>query len=117
MKKNKYANLRTRVPLAVAEALDALTTEHYPRYRVVRDIVTAYVRDKNCNALKIKTIETLTTVAKQTNYKSVDDLLVDISQAFLHAYSAHAMQRESNLQPTDITEMFESLCNYEREKN
>ena len=90
MAKNRklYVDLRTRIPKEIADLIHAKATASYPYYRVVRDIVIAAVNgvDINSSALRMETMRSLAMVAEATHYASVDDLLLDLSAAFLRVY-------------------------------
>lgn len=116
MVKNKkqlqYVDLRTRVPLEVAEVLRSKVSADYPYYRVVRDVVISAVKGVSPQALlRVDTIARLAAAAEATGYKSVDELLLDLSSAFLRSYKCNRGElADDELSPAiEIQTMFNEM--------
>lgn len=111
--KKLYVDLRTRVPQETADLIRAKATASYPYYRVVRDIVTAAVNgvDIASQTLRAETIRRLAFVAEATNYASIDELLLDLSAAFLRVYKFHhnEIPVDAPVPDEEIRDMFEEM--------
>lgn len=109
--KREYVNLRTRVPKEIGDYIHSLSSNGYPPYRVLRDIVTAHAAGTNGGVLNYTTYKMLQGVAMTTGYQDVNELLNDLIAAFLRAYRSHHDQLPED-EPTpseEIREMFAEL--------
>lgn len=108
-----YVNLRTRVPKEIGDAILARSSEKYPGYRVVRDIVVAAVTGVNVSTMSMATVGELARVAKVVGYNSVDALILDLSKAFLRVwrYNNNQLTEEESVPDEYIRDMFDDLSN------
>ena len=108
--RNDYVNIRTRVNADVGNAIKAIASEKYPMYKVVRDIVTAYVNG-SAIVLHRDTLSTLSRIVEATGYTDIDSLVCDLAEAFLRVYRYNNDQlREDESTPDEeIRTMFESM--------
>lgn len=108
-----YVNLRTRVPKEIGDAILARSSEKYPGYRVVRDIVVAAVTGVNVATISMATVGELARVAKVVGYNSVDALILDLSKAFLRVwrYNNNQLTEEESVPDEYIRDMFDDLSN------
>ena len=118
MAKRRWVNIRTRVPAEIGEAINALATDSYPSYRIVRDIVVAHVSGTNVNALSLDTVRKMTSVAEAVGYENVDSLFLDLAAAFLrvHRYNTQQLQDDETTPAEEIRKMFENMPSYSYEK-
>lgn len=111
-KKLQYVDLRTRVPKEVAEVLRSKVSADYPYYRVVRDVVISAIKGVNTQALlREDTIVRLAAAAEATGYKSVDELIVDLSAAFLRVYRCNSgeLAADESSPAVEIQTMFADM--------
>lgn len=108
-----YVNLRTRVPKEIGDAILARSSEKYPGYRVVRDIVVAAVTGVNVATMSMATVGELARVAEVVGYSSVDALILDLSKAFLRVwrYNNNQLTEEESVPDEYIRDMFADLSN------
>ena len=118
MAKRRWVNIRTRVPAEIGEAINALASDSYPSYRIVRDIVVAHVSGTNVNALSLDTVRKMTSVAEAVGYENVDSLFLDLAAAFLrvHRYNTQQLQDDETTPAEEIRNMFENMPSYSYEK-
>lgn len=105
-----HATLRTRVPKELYVKVVALASAEYPVYRVVRDIVSAYIAGAS-GLLHADTYRVLAEAAEATGYPGVDVLLKDLVAAFLRVYRYRTGQldEDESTPAEEIREMFEEM--------
>lgn len=110
-RKQTHVTLRTRVPLAIGAAVNAMSSPTYPPYRVLRDIVVAHVAGVTVPSLSAETIQFLQAVAVETCYPSVDALLHDLAAAFcrVYRYSHNQLADDEATPDEEIREMFNDM--------
>lgn len=110
-RKNKpiAVNLRTRIPLSVAEELDSLYPG-VPRYKILRDIVVTHI-GQGTQALSMSVYAELSNVARATGYRDVNGLLSDLAAAFLRVYNYNRglYDEEEPTPAEEIREMFNEM--------
>ena len=113
MKKNKTFALRTRVPVEIGQAIDAMTTKARSRYQVLCDIITSFVRDGAHPPLREETLDILYHTMQVARYDDVDSLVQDLCHALERTIAANRgeLQDSDDAVDIDIIEMFNAVVN------
>ena len=108
---NIQVHVQARIPADVYEILSEIATTERPLCGVVRDAITAAVRDKSIliSQDSIKIVEEAVTLA---GYESVDSLIADLAKAYINTlrYYKGEITDDEPSPDIDIIEMF-SDCN------
>lgn len=115
-RRDKWVNLRTRVPAEVGDAIKAMATKEHPPYRVLRDIVVAHVAGTTQSVFTLETVAQLCATAKTVGYPSADALVQDLAAAFLRVwrYQQGVLDDDEPTPDEEIRSMFGEI--YEVEK-